>query len=41
VNSDFSFRVRPAKRTRTLRLKVDAGDPVGNTTAFGTTLRLK
>ena len=39
--ASFSFRVRPAKRTQMLRLKVDAGDPVGNQTSFGTTLRLK
>jgi len=37
----FSLRVRPTKRTRILQLKVDASDPVGNTTAFATTLRLR
>jgi hypothetical protein len=39
--ASFSLRVRPAKRTRVLQLKVDASDPVGNTTAFATTLRLR
>jgi len=37
----FSLRVRPAKRTRILQLKVDAADAVGNTTAYATTLRLR
>ena len=37
----FSLRVRPAKRTRILHLKVDASDAVGNSTAFATTLRLR
>ena len=40
-SASFLLRVHPAKRTRALRLKIDAGDPVGNTTSFGTTLRLR
>lgn len=39
--ASFSLRVRPTKRARILQLKVDASDPVGNTTAFATTLRLR
>jgi hypothetical protein len=35
------LRVRPTRRTRTLRLKIDASDPVGNQASFATTLRLR
>ena len=38
--ASFSLRIRPGKRTRILQLKVDAGDAVGNTTEYATTLRL-
>jgi len=39
--ASFALRVHPAKRTRTLRIKVDASDPVGNAASLNTTLRLK
>jgi hypothetical protein len=39
--ASFLLRVRPTKRTKALQLKVDAGDPVGNTTAFAASLRLR
>jgi hypothetical protein len=36
-----SFRIRPTKSTRTLRLKIEATDPVGNDSALAKTLRLR
>jgi hypothetical protein len=36
----FALRVRPAKRTRVLRLEIDASDAVGNESTFAKTLRL-
>lgn len=39
--ASLSLRIRPTKRTRILRLKIDASDAVGNATAFATTLRLR
>ena len=36
----LAIRVKPAKRTRALRLKVDATDAVGNEAAFMRSIRL-
>jgi len=35
------FSATPSKRTRVLRLRIDAGDPVGNEGALATTLHLR
>jgi hypothetical protein len=40
-SASFALRVHPSRRTKVLRMKVDASDPVGNTTTFATTLRLR
>jgi hypothetical protein len=36
-----SLRIRPTNRTRSVQLKVDASDPVGNSRKFATTFRLR
>ena len=36
-----TFRLRPAKTVRAVRLKVDAADGVGNEAAFTKSIRLK
>jgi hypothetical protein len=36
-----SFRIRVGKRTRRVRLKIEATDAVGNESAFAKTLRLR
>jgi hypothetical protein len=37
----YVTRVRPSKRTRTLQVKIDASDPVGNASTLARTLRLR
>jgi len=37
----LSLRVRPTKRTRVLRIEVEATDPVGNAAQLARTLRIK
>lgn len=39
--ASYLLRVRPTKRTRSLQLKIDASDAVGNTAALTTSLRLR
>jgi hypothetical protein len=40
-SASITLRVHPSRRTKVLRIKVDASDPVGNTTSFATTIRLR
>jgi hypothetical protein len=39
--ASVSLRVRPTRRTRVLRLKIEAGDPVGNASEFARVLRIR
>jgi hypothetical protein len=39
--ASLSLRVRPTKRTRVLRIEVEATDPVGNAAQLARTLRIK
>jgi hypothetical protein len=41
VEAPAPLRARPAKRTRILRLKIDATDAVGNEATLVTTVRLR